>query len=77
MHANNEAQEDSVQCPVACYQLIKLSEYVDHTLECEKIIDNCMTCGPEYLRYDIHPGHHSSVPERLDCTECVNSIGKK
>ena len=72
-------EEETVSCLIICNKKLKLDEYVDHILECEKILEKCERCGPKYLKYDIHraPGYHSTVTQRFNCTGCVDSMGKR
>ena len=52
---------------------------MDHTLECEKKLERREKCGPKYIKYDIHraPGYHTKITQRFDCTECMESMGKR
>ena len=54
-----------VPCPIACEIELELKEYVDHIIECEKQIETCKSCGPEYRNSDIHRelGKHSKVTQ--------------
>ena len=45
----NEQEETDCPCPIACKTELTYENFVDHIMECEKIIEDCYKCGNEYM----------------------------
>ena len=70
-----EEEETILPCPIACEIELNINEYIDHVIECEKQIEKCKKCGPEFKNNDIHrePGKHSKVTQQFNCMECMQA----
>ena len=72
-----QREEELIPCPIICNMKVHLDDYVDHMLECEKKLESCKKCGPDYLSNDIHreTEKHSKVTQRFDCMDCMKAMG--
>ena len=68
-------KETILSCPIACKVKLNLKEYIDHVIECEKEIEKCKKCGPEFKNNNIHrePGRHSKVTQQFNCMDCMQA----
>ena len=72
-----QRKDELIPCPIICNMEVHLDDYVDHVLECEKKLENCKKCGPDYLSNNIHreTKKHSKVTQWFDCMDCMKAMG--
>jgi len=75
----NQQASSGVPCPIACKKNLQLQEYTDHTIKCEKQIEDCKKCGKEYMNNDIHRDQeeHSNVKQIFTCMQCMKAQATK
>ena len=75
----NKQTEPELPCPIACKTNLTYENFVDHMIECEKIIENCYKCGHEYMDNDVHRDRaiHSKAKQRFSCMDCMKAHATK
>ena len=70
-----ELEETDDLCPIGCKTELTDKNFLDHMMKCEKTIENCYRCGPEYMANDIHWDItiHSKITQRFSCMECMKA----